>query len=83
MSVVTFLAYLMDKRRAVGGTWRIRESMLHLLELGGGWPGALVAQQVLRHKSSKGRYLLVFWAIVALHGVLWAWWLGWIAIGGR
>lgn len=33
---------------------RTQESTLHGLSLLGGWPGALIAQQVLRHKSKKG-----------------------------
>lgn len=55
-SLVTCVAYAMDKSAAVDGGWRIRESSLHLLALVGGWPGALLAQQVLRHKSSKAAF---------------------------
>jgi uncharacterized membrane protein YsdA (DUF1294 family) len=29
-----------------------------------GWPGALLAQQLLRHKSSKQAFVAVFWATV-------------------
>jgi len=35
----------------------------------GGWPGALVAQNRLRHKSSKMSFLVVFWATVLLNCV--------------
>jgi uncharacterized membrane protein YsdA (DUF1294 family)/cold shock CspA family protein len=63
-SVVTFMAYAMDKSAAVGGGWRMRESRLHLLALVGGWPGALLAQQVLRHKTSKAGFRGVFWGTV-------------------
>lgn len=66
-SLVTFLAYGLDKRRAQRGGRRVPEATLHLLELCGGWPGALVAQQVFRHKRRKARYLVVFAAIAALH----------------
>lgn len=58
------MAYAMDKSAAVGGGWRIRESRLHLLALVGGWPGALLAQQVLRHKTSKAGFRGVFWGMV-------------------
>ncbi|MGL6051891.1 MAG: DUF1294 domain-containing protein [Aeromonas salmonicida] len=64
MSLLTVAAYAWDKRQAVRGEWRIPESRLHLLELCGGWPGALVARQWLRHKTQKGNYRLRFWAIV-------------------
>ncbi|NIM43213.1 MAG: DUF1294 domain-containing protein [Hydrogenophaga sp.] len=63
-SAVAFMAYAMDKSAAVGGGWRIRESRLHLLALVGGWPGALLAQQVLRHKTSKAEFRGVFWGTV-------------------
>ncbi|MFP5341147.1 MAG: DUF1294 domain-containing protein, partial [Gammaproteobacteria bacterium] len=40
-------------------------------ELAGGWPGALVAQQVFRHKTRKLSYQLTFWLIVVLHQAFW------------
>jgi uncharacterized membrane protein YsdA (DUF1294 family) len=54
MSVLTFFAYAIDKSAAQTDSWRIREDTLHVFSLACGWPGALIAQQVLRHKSSKG-----------------------------
>ena len=30
----------------------------------GGWPGALMAQQVLRHKSNKASFQVAFWVSV-------------------
>lgn len=75
MSVITFGLFWTDKRRARTGAWRISESMLHGCELLGGWPGALLARSVLRHKSQKPRYAIVLWAIVLAHVVGWAWWL--------
>lgn len=74
MSGVTFIQYHEDKFRAQERRWRISESRLHLLELCGGWLGGYVAQQVLRHKSSKPSYQVKFWAIVAVHFVGWILW---------
>ena len=70
-SIATFIAYAIDKRRASRGLWRIPERTLHLFELFFGWPGALVAQRTLRHKTRDRRFLLVFWAIVSLHAAGW------------
>jgi uncharacterized membrane protein YsdA (DUF1294 family) len=42
----------------------VSESTLHTLSLVGGWPGALVAQQVLRHKSNKATFRTAFWGTV-------------------
>jgi len=76
-SVVTFLAYGWDKHRARSLKRRTRERTLHLLELAGGWPGALIAQRLLRHKNWKPTYQFVFWMIVALHILGWIAWLVW------
>ena len=66
-SAVAFLAYALDKSAARNGRWRTQESTLHLFGLVGGWPGALFAQRLLRHKSSKPSFQIVFWATVALN----------------
>lgn len=68
-SAATFLAYAADKTAASKGAWRMAESSLHIFSLAGGWPGALVAQQFLRHKSSKREFRQVFWATVVLNCV--------------
>ncbi|HRH87729.1 MAG TPA: cold shock and DUF1294 domain-containing protein [Rubrivivax sp.] len=66
-SLATFVAYAADRSAAAKGAWRTRESTLHLLSLAGGWPGALLAQQFLRHKSTKQQFRQVFWATVLLN----------------
>ena len=70
LSLFTFVAYRNDKRRAENGEWRIRESTLHLAELGGGWPGAFLAQRTFRHKISKTSYQIEFWIIVSVHQIV-------------
>jgi uncharacterized membrane protein YsdA (DUF1294 family) len=67
VSVVTFAIYAWDKQRAVKAGGRTPESTLHLLELLGGWPGALLAQQFLRHKNAKRSFQVTFWIIVVIH----------------
>ena len=66
-SMFTFILYAMDKSAARRGAWRIRESTLHMLSLAGGWPGALLAQQTLRHKSSKIPFLVAFLVTVLVN----------------
>jgi uncharacterized membrane protein YsdA (DUF1294 family) len=67
VSVIVFLAYRSDKRRAESGAWRIPEATLHLLEFIGGWPGGFLGQRAFRHKTAKISYQIVFWAIVLIY----------------
>ena len=73
MSAVTFAVYWFDKRLAQGGGRRIPERTLHSLALAFGWPGALLAQRVVRHKNRKVKFQVISWLIVGLHVLLWAW----------
>lgn len=67
LSVVSFIAYAADKSAARNGRWRTKENTLHLLSLLGGWPGALAAQQILRHKSKKASFRTAFWLTVVVN----------------
>jgi len=78
-SVATFIAYAIDKRAARRSQRRIPERTLHLFELFGGWPGALIAQRTLRHKTVDASFRLVFWIIVGLHAGGWAA-AGWLLV---
>jgi uncharacterized membrane protein YsdA (DUF1294 family)/cold shock CspA family protein len=73
LSIITYIIYAMDKSAANKGTWRTQESTLHILALAGGWPGALVAQQKLRHKSKKESFRFVFWVTVLLNFGVFVW----------
>lgn len=66
-SLVCFVFYAADKSAAVAGRWRVSESTLIFLGLACGWPGAIVAQQVLRHKSNKAQFRSAFWGSVVLN----------------
>ncbi|KPZ15695.1 putative family protein [Pseudomonas syringae pv. viburni] len=71
------------KRRpahAGNGGQRTPENVLHTVELLGGWPGALLAQQVFRHKTRKVSFQVVFWLIVLVHQALW---IDWLFLGKR
>ncbi|OUM08046.1 hypothetical protein BW686_08505 [Pseudomonas syringae] len=80
MSLLAFVLYRRDKRQAGSGGQRTPENVLHTLELLGGWPGALLAQQVFRHKTRKVSFQVVFWLIVLVHQ---AFWIDWLFLGKR
>ena len=67
LSLVSVLAYAIDKSAAVAGRWRISEQSLLLIGLTGGWPGGLIAQQLLRHKSNKASFRSTFWGTVVVN----------------
>ncbi|HUZ74450.1 MAG TPA: DUF1294 domain-containing protein [Stellaceae bacterium] len=67
MSSLAFLLYGLDKWAAKREAQRTRESTLQFCALLGGWPGALLAQQVFRHKSSKRSFQIAFWSSVMLN----------------
>ncbi|MGV8856985.1 DUF1294 domain-containing protein [Rhodoglobus sp.] len=67
MSIITYIVYATDKSAAQTKQWRVSESTLLGLGLFGGWPGALVAQQRLRHKNQKPSYRQAFWGSVVLN----------------
>jgi len=74
MSAAAFIAYAVDKSAAQNSGWRTKESTLHMLGLAGGWPGALFAQQVFRHKCRKQAFQQTFWfTVIANCGAL-----GWV-----
>ncbi|MFC5549430.1 DUF1294 domain-containing protein [Massilia aerilata] len=73
MSLVCFCSYALDKSAARKNERRTPESTLLMLGLFGGWPGALLAQQWLRHKTVKQPFRQMFWFTVAANIVLFLW----------
>jgi uncharacterized membrane protein YsdA (DUF1294 family) len=72
-SALCFVFYAIDKAAARAGRDRIPESMLLSLGLVGGWPGAIVAQQVFRHKTIKRAFRIRFWITVVANAGLFVW----------
>ncbi|MBB6050931.1 DUF1294 domain-containing protein [Armatimonas rosea] len=70
LSLVLFGQYHHDKKAAQASRWRVPEQQLHLLSALGGWPGALVAQQGLRHKTRKSTFQVSFGLSIALNLLL-------------
>ena len=67
MSGVALFMYGFDKSAAQRGRQRTPENTLHIVALLGGWPGALLAQDLFRHKSRKTEFQAVFWTTVVVN----------------
>jgi uncharacterized membrane protein YsdA (DUF1294 family)/cold shock CspA family protein len=80
LSLVTFVAYGVDKTAARQNRRRTPERVLQLLALAGGWPGGWIAQQTIRHKSSKLSFQIEFWICAVINIAVLA---GVIAKGGE
>lgn len=78
MSAASYLMYLSDKAAAGRGGRRTPENSLHLMDLLGGWPGALVAQQQFRHKTLKRPFQVMFWTTVGANLAA----VGWLVSSG-
>jgi uncharacterized membrane protein YsdA (DUF1294 family) len=63
----SFLVYRADKRAAIRNGWRVAEGTLHLIDLACGIAGGLIAQALLRHKTSKRSFTIVSGGIYAGH----------------
>lgn len=64
-SIISFVMYWIDKQRAKANAWRTSELALQLSGFFCGWPGALAAQVLVRHKNKKITFQLVFWLLTA------------------
>ena len=67
ISAATYFVYYGDKKKARAEEWRTPETIMHFMEMAGGWPGAFIAQRLLRHKISKRSYQWAFWVIIVVY----------------
>lgn len=67
MSAMTFFLYGIDKWAAKREAQRTSENTLQFCALIGGWPGALLAQQVFLHKTSKRSFQIIFRVMVVVN----------------
>lgn len=73
VSVIAYITYAIDKKAAIKNRRRVSEKTLHLLGVVGGWPGAFLAQQRLRHKTQKTAFQVTFWLTVVVNLVCAGW----------
>ncbi|CAH7224524.1 conserved membrane hypothetical protein [Vibrio chagasii] len=73
IGVVTFFVYAKDKRAAINGNWRVPEKTLHIFSVAGGWFGALIAQDKLRHKTQKQPFRAIYWLTVVINVATFVW----------
>jgi uncharacterized membrane protein YsdA (DUF1294 family)/cold shock CspA family protein len=78
-SALAFAMYGIDKSAARNDRSRTPENTLHLVGLLGGWPGALLAQDVFRHKSRKLEFQIAFWISVVANLTV----VGWLLKSGH
>jgi len=64
MSIAAYAAFATDKSAARRGDRRIPESTLLWLGFIGGWPGGLLAQRRLRHKTRKQPFRTRFAVVI-------------------
>ncbi|NVF14171.1 DUF1294 domain-containing protein [Vreelandella maris] len=67
ISMLAYITYAIDKKAAINNRRRVSEKTLHLLGVMGGWPGAFLAQQRLRHKTQKTAFQVTFWLTVVVN----------------
>jgi len=70
VSVLVAMLYGWDKWRAGRHGWRVSERVLHVGELLGGWPGALLAGYLFRHKTEKRSFRLIRAGCIAVNVLL-------------
>jgi uncharacterized membrane protein YsdA (DUF1294 family)/cold shock CspA family protein len=73
VSTVTYVVYAFDKHALMTGGWRIPEVSFHLLNLFGGWIGALFAQSFMHHKYNDLGFKFLFWSTVAMNIMFFCW----------
>ncbi|MBF2789044.1 MULTISPECIES: DUF1294 domain-containing protein [Enterobacter] len=66
INVLTLVMYGADKMAARKGMRRVPEATLLVFGLTGGWPGAIVGQQLFRHKTQKQPFKSYFFISVVV-----------------
>lgn len=70
MNITAFIAYGIDKRRAIRRQYRVPEESLHWLQILGGFVGAYAGQRFFNHKIKKHSFMLRFWILAFLELIM-------------
>lgn len=81
INLAALFAFGIDKWKAKRAVWRVPEATLALFGLLGGWPGALLAMRLFRHKTQKRSFQAKLAAATLGNLLLWyaAWHFGLLA----
>ena len=66
INVISFLAFYIDKQKAVSNCFRIAESILIMLSAIGGFIGSVIAIYTIRHKNRKVQFLFKLYLVLAV-----------------
>ena len=66
INLLTIVMYGADKMAARKGMRRVPEATLLVFGVTGGWPGAIVGQQLFRHKTQKQPFKKYFFISVVV-----------------
>lgn len=67
MSIITFILYAIDKKRAIKNKWRIKEATLLLSSFLLGSIGGLIGMYGLRHKTQHWYFVVVNFLSLIIH----------------
>lgn len=70
INIIGFILMGADKKKAVQGKWRIRESTLFLVSIIGGSVGTLAGMFFFHHKTKKWYFRIFMPLILILHIVI-------------
>lgn len=66
-SIAAFCQYWLDREAEANGKKRIRTLSFHVVAALGGWPGALLAQKMLKHRNGHSIFNGFVWMSIALN----------------
>lgn len=76
VNLTAFVLFHYDKHAAQDRLWRVSEGTLLLVALIGGSVGAIVGQQIMRHKTRKEPFRTMLYSIPVLQSVA----IGWLVV---